>query len=249
MSFVGNSFSFVIVDESQSHAVGSEQLTQPALERVANAIEQQLNNHVAPHYGGGYAMRVGTATDIKAGEIVCALVDSLPAAPGAVAYHDVNGNDVPTVYLALSLVSSVMNGSSSLSSALSHEACETAGDPGCNLWAQADNGRLHARELSDACQSNFYDIDGVSVSDFLLPSFWDVSGKAPYCYTASQGSGPDMSGPLKVAAGGYEIIMHGGSESQVTGKEVTAKQIHWASRASRRGVKFPESTDPEITVT
>jgi hypothetical protein len=240
---------FVLIMEATTSPLAS-QVTPAWLARCATACATQLNRDVAPIYGGTYAVRVGAGpTDIRPGEIAFSIVDSLPAAPGAVAYHDTSGNDVPVAFLALSTCNTLDD----VSTAVSHEMCETAGDPSCNTWSDDGQGHEWAYELCDAIESNSYSVDDgqggtIPVSDFLLPSFFGAGAPAPYTFVQSQATSFQAnvagypSAPFAVATGGYEIQRTSGSgETQITG-EVRAlrkeKVAHWSSHASRRGVRL-----------
>lgn len=225
----------VIVNESTIQFDG---LTADWLEQCAIACNTQLSRDVAPVYGGTYVVRVGTADTVAPGEMVFAIVDSLPDAPGAVAYHDVNGGDVPVAFLALSTCKTLDD----VSTAISHELVETAGDAACDLWVDDGYGSEWARELCDAVESNGYPIAGIMMSDFLLPAFFGPTEAGPWNYmgaVASTTAHADPTGPFETAAGGYQIKRTAGTgEAQVTGQvreHRVAKLHHWSSRPFRRG--------------
>lgn len=244
-------FCCVLVMQATSSPLAAE-VTPAWLGRCAEACSTQLARDVAPVYGGVYGVRVASsATDVQPGELVFAILDSLPDAPGAIAYHDVAGGDVPVAFLALSTCSTLDD----VSTAISHELCETAGDASCNLWADDGTGHEWARELCDAVESNSYPIDlgdgqpPVNVSDFLLPSFFGAGASPPYSYmqgtpspaTATAGF---PSSPFSTAPAGYQIERSSGTgETQVTGSAKGKKGAlafagahHWSSRTARRGV-------------
>jgi hypothetical protein len=236
------------------------QVTPAWLARCASACGIQLNRDVSPIYGGGsYGVRVGSGpTDVQPGELVFALLDTLPNAPGAIAYHDVTGANVPVAFLALSTCKTLDD----VSTAISHELVETGGDLSCNLWADDGQGHEWARELCDAVESNAYPIDlgdgqpPVKVSDFLLPGFFGSSAPGPYSFAATLSPAPSPapampSAAFATATGGYQLQRtSGGNETQVTA--VMSKDIsqvlgprgflavqgkhHWSSRAARRGL-------------
>lgn len=60
---------------------------------------------------------------------------------------------------------------------LSHEVLETCLDPHCNRLALGphptqDRDVFHWYEVADACQADHYDIDGIQVTDFVLPGYF-----------------------------------------------------------------------------
>jgi hypothetical protein len=236
---------FVLLNESQvSDAAHGGVLTPVILGKIAAATTTYLNQYVAQYWGGAgtYAVRAGAGKkDVQTGEIVCAIVDSLPDAPGAVAYHDVAGHEVPVIFLARTQCNALVTGADSVSSALSHELAETAGDPACNLWAR-DTKYEWAHELCDAVQEWGFEIDGVAVSDFVLPSFFAPGSEGPWNYLGTKSANTALKSALATAPGGYQIRSSaGGHEVQVqgmVGERRLARKRNWSSRTYRRGVRL-----------
>lgn len=237
----------ILMGATTSPLVG--QVTDTWLARVAAACNTQQIRDVSPEYGNSIGVRVGAGTqDVQPGEMVFSIVDSLPDAPGAIAYHDTAGNDVPVAFLALSTCSSLDD----VSVAISHEVCETAGDASCDLWVDDGNGSEWARELCDAVESNSYPIDlkdefpAIAVSDFVLPGFFGPHDVGPYSYMQRTPS-PAVNtvgfppGPFQTAHGGYQIRRDNGSNiTQVQGNMRPAKflsALRGLSRTARRGVE------------
>lgn len=230
---------FVLIAEGQSAPLAS-QVTAQWLAAVAAACTVQLNRDVSPYWGGQYSVRAGSGpTDLQPSEIAFGLLDALPDAPGAVAYHDVMGNAAPYALLALTQCKTLDD----VSTGVSHEICETAGDPDVNEWCEAGDGFEYARELCDAVESGYYLIDGVRVSDFVLPAFFQTQAPGPYCYTQAIGSSPSVApiAPFVTAAGGYQVRRSVGTgETDVWGALRplrAARAQHPASRVYRRGAR------------
>ncbi len=234
---------FALIDESTAATAGAANggtLTPTALAQMAAALQVYANRDVGFYWGGSHRVRASSGpSDVQAGEVVCAIVDALPDAPGAVAYHDVNGAEVPTVFLAKSQCNSLISGPDSVSSALSHEVAEAIGDPACNRWVDDGSGTEHALEVADPCQEWGYEILGVTCSDFVLAAYFAPGASPPYNYLATQTGGPAISAPLALAPGGYQIERTAGTgETQVTGKldpRRLARKSHPTSRTYRRG--------------
>ena len=210
----------------------------PWLEQVAQACTVQLDRDVATEWGGNYSVRAATSsTDLQTGEYAFALLDTLPDAPGAIAYHSVDGNDVPVLLVGLDQCATLDD----LSVAISHELCETAGDEATNAWRDDGAGYEWAQELCDAVQARSYAIDNVMVSDFVLPAFFGPNHAGPYSYMGRMGLAMDLTTPFATAVGGYQIrrATAGGSVSQVWGDLGirAARAKHWGSRTFRRGVR------------
>ncbi len=98
----------------------------------------------------------------------------------ALGYHDLNHSGVPYGFVFRRLSEKL---GEPWSVTLSHEALELAMDPEVNLLAQgphpdpAEKGRTvyHWYELCDAVQQDTYEIDGVKVSNFVLPLYFTIS--------------------------------------------------------------------------
>jgi hypothetical protein len=235
-----SAFAFVIVDES-TFAPGLE----PAdLARIAAALTVYANRDVGSRWGGSATVRVGTRESIAPGETVCAIRDALPEAPGDTAYHDLDGRAVPVVYVARSLCTPGLTGPQSLPAVLAHEIAETMGDPGCNRWADDGAGHEYAWELADAVQAYCYEIDGVSVSNFVYPSFFEPGAEDPYDHMGA------VSRPLQTTPGGYQVVRtSGGGETQVRGELTDAqanKKAHPTSRTYQRGARLGATLAEDI---
>lgn len=234
---------FVLIDESNGATTSSGQAMTPAvLTQIAQAAEVYLNRDVAAEWGGNYRVRAGAgASDVQPGEIVFALLRDLPGAPGAIAYHDVNGQGVPVAFDGITL-SGTLLGPGGVSAAITHELAETAGDAACNLWADGGDGSEYAHELCDAVESGDYDILGVRCSNFVLRAFFDPGSVGPYDYMTRAGLGGNgPAKPFGTASGGYQILRNAGANShQIWGAirpERFAKKAHWSSRTFRRGAR------------
>lgn len=221
------------------------------LARCAAACALSLSRDVAPYWGAAVdGVRAGSdSKDVRPNEMVFAIVDAFPSSPGAVAYHDKEGNGVPVAFLALSTCNTLDD----VSEAISHELDETDGDEECNDWIDDGDGHELARELSDAVEANSYPIDlgdgqpPIMVSDFLLPAFFAPGASGPYCFTAlGNNPGAVVAGtpaaPFQTATGGYQLQRtSGGSETQITAQSARPRRKamlahpHWSSRLFRRG--------------
>lgn len=239
-----------IIMQATSSALVS-QVNVDWLGRCAAACATQLRRDVSRWWGAAIdGVRVSNGQDLQFGEMVFAVVDALPDAPGAVADHDVQGNAMPVAYLALSTCNSLDD----VSTAISHELCEIDGDEDCNVWCDDGQGHEWAREICDAVESNSYPIDlgdgqpPIRVSDFLLPAFFEAGASGPYNFCAAIANQASPSAPFATASGGYQIERDsGGNEQQVQGAKIVhlygtprapraERMKHWASRAARRGL-------------
>jgi hypothetical protein len=112
---------------------------------------------------------------------------------GALGYHDDKGNPISYVFVADDLADGV-----SWTVTGAHETLEMLGDPQITRVVDVD-GFQYAYEACDACEDDqfAYSINGQLMSDFMLPSWFDPNGKAPFTFRNT------IAAPLTLAAGGY----------------------------------------------
>lgn len=196
----------------------SKQISDTDCEKATLAVAKQLSRDVAPFWGLVPALEFvrhgGVATP---GSSPCYILD-VPDVSGALGYHDEGADG--TAYIKVfcepifSSGGTAVSGSLSVSSVLSHEVLELTGDGPANRWVDGPMNRDYALELCDAVEDQSYEIDGVSVSNFLLPAFFDPR--------ASRNSRLDFLGslsvPFSMTPGGYQIVRtETGQVSQIWG--------------------------------
>jgi len=130
---------------------------------------------------------------------------------GALGYHMVTRSGLP---LGKVLMEPIIQDGSSWTNTLSHELLEMLADPDSNLVAyrQINNGRLvlHAYEVCDPCEDDSYGykIDGVLVSDFVYPSWFESFHKGA---STRFDHGRHISKPFELLPGGYIDIFDASS--------------------------------------
>jgi hypothetical protein len=110
----------------------------------------------------------------------------------------------------------------------SHEAAEMRGDPTINkTWVMPD-GRQALMELCDPVEDEILgiDVNGVKLSDFVLPSYFSAQFNPPFDYKGR------LTAPCPtLAPGGYQSIYDGVSWTQVTsmlmGGPPSYRSIRW----------------------
>jgi hypothetical protein len=197
----------------------STKITDAEVEHIAHACDAQLRDDVAPAWDIKHPLRVTTTPDTSSYPFF--MVDDIPEAPGALAYHYVQTNGVPAGKIG---VKTTLDAGESVASATSHEAVELQCDIFCASWSYSDRLQcLVATEACDPVQGDSYTIKvaggaKVEVSNFVTP----------YYFTEDPlGNALDHLGTLKrpfdIAKGGYQIRMKGGKVSNVFGTAFPAK--------------------------
>ena len=146
---------------------------------------------------------------------------------GALGYHDDQGNPIAYVFTADDLADGV-----SWTVTASHETLEMIGDP--DIKQVRDSGGFeYAYEACDACEDDSlaYLVNGHLMSDFVLPSWFDPNGAAPYTFRNT------IHAPLTLAVGGYIGVrqLPNGQWTQRTDAMLSVRQIKRpTSRTMRR---------------
>jgi hypothetical protein len=153
------------------------------LQNVLRAINRQIEGDFAAHWDVTATLRLEGRTRVRPsipgateidGDAVLYLWDG-GESDDALGYHDLCNRGTPYGFV-FPLLSKEMGEHWSVT--LSHEALELIGDPEANLVTMGPHpkqrGRdvFHWREMCDAVQAERYVIDGVAVSNFVLPLYF-----------------------------------------------------------------------------
>jgi hypothetical protein len=116
---------------------------------------------------------------------------------------------------------------------LSHELLEMLADPWINWCAQGSDGKIYALEVCDAVEADRlgYEIDGVLVSDFVTPSWFEPTPADRIDFKQRIGKS------LELAAGGYISVLNaGGQWKQIAARGEPTVPIPFGSRRQRRNM-------------
>lgn len=163
-------------------------LKDEAVQEVIRAINRQITQDFEPYWSFGAELRLEgksgpqptkqSLPDMR-GDAVIYLWDGSDV-PGAIGYHDANNSGIPYGFVFTDISAQI---GEPWSVTLSHEALELIGDPEANLLVMGPHPAHPARiafhwfEMCDAVQNEQYDIDGVKVSNFVLPLYFTVNNE------------------------------------------------------------------------
>lgn len=132
---------------------------------------------------------------------------------GALGYHDLTAEGLP---IGKVFAKTDLDNGMSWTVTLSHETLEMLADPDINLTAEASSKLLYAYEICDAVEADNlgYRINGILVSDFVYPSWFEGFRKAGSTQFAHKTA---LTKPFQLAPGGYISILkvRGGGWTQV----------------------------------
>ena len=154
------------------------------VQRIVRAVNRQINEDFEPYWSMGATLRLegrgGEKPDPRnaqvemRGDAIIYLWDRSDV-DEAVGYHDANYSGIPFGFVFLDIVAQL---GEPWSITFSHEALELVADPEANLLVSGPHPAhpkrevFHWYEMCDAVQAESYDVDGVSVSNFILPLYF-----------------------------------------------------------------------------
>lgn len=211
---------------------------------VIRAINRQIAEDYFSYWSIGATLRLEgrsnnrpdtkTLSDMR-GDAVIYIWDSKDK-DGAEGYHERNDKGIPygVVYLQIS-----KELKEDWSITLSHEALELVGDPEVNLLVQGPHPDPDIKhdvfywyEMCDAVQNEWYEIDGVKVSNFVLPLYFtgsdEYAGRNDFLGTINKSGNALLS--FGINPGGYV-----GFFNPKTGKHVT-----YYAKDDKRAIKRME---------
>lgn len=180
----------------------------------------------------------GQTPPTSSNDAVVYVLDSLAGVDELLGEHTESATGVPTGYVMVDMIRSyggtVSTGRMSISCTLSHEILELIADPNVNLWAADPNGGYDVcYELCDPVEADWYTIDGVAVSNFVTPDYFDPLSTS----TVFDALGK-LNAPLSIGKNGYQIRrMKDGTYHNVFGSTPTPQAVERKSLPTSRSMR------------
>jgi N-acetyl-beta-hexosaminidase len=194
-------------------------------DKLTAALQTCYDRYFVPVWG--YPVKLYNAAAAKPTDWQLVYFDNADQA-GALGYHDLTKNGQPVSKI---FVKTTLADNEKVSVTACHELFEMAIDPIANLWAQAADGTEYAYEMCDAVEEDTFPVDGVAMSNFLHPAWFE-----PFKHPA--GTRYDHLGRLKapftMTKGGYVITMTNGKVSQHFGSAAKEKRFQKEDRRGHR---------------
>jgi hypothetical protein len=188
------------------------------------AVQLQANNDISKYWSYTVQMNVLSkgATPTK-GHWMCGFFDNSDQA-GVLGWHSVGPNNEPLIK-CFTAESERFGESPSVT--LSHEIAESIGDPDANTTIKGfdENGKpcLYFMENCDPVEAREYNVNGVPVSDFVTPAWWNASSTSA---TKMDFLGA-ISKPYQILKGGYmEVSYDNGNSWSEVDKFSKFKHMH-----------------------
>src|SRR5215471_3228153 len=199
---------------------------------LINAMQVYVDNYVAPIWGT--PARLVHSQSFIPGAWAMVFLDKADA-PGALAYHDLTPQGLP---LSKVFVRTTIKNGDLVSVSASHELVEMLVDPAINMMTTGPDSRtMYAYETADPVESLSFKVDGVPMTDFVYPAYFEAFRKPS---SARFDHLRKVKRPFQVLSGGYQIIFRSGKWSQTYGSKTKARAFR---REDRRGHRSVERKD------
>lgn len=194
-------------------------------DKLIAALQKFLDRDFVPVWG--YPAKLVKGKSIAPGQWAIVFMDDADEA-NALGYHDLTKDGQP---ISKVFVKTTISAGDKVSVTACHELAEMLIDPGCQLWADNGKGSFYAYEMSDAVEELTYKIDGIDMSDFVYPAFFEgfrKAGSAQFDFLKK------VQRPFQTLPGGYQIVVKDGKTSQVFGSTAKARRFKKEDRRMHR---------------
>lgn len=137
-------------------------------DKLIVALQKFLNQCFVPIWGT--PAKLVKATKPLSGAWTIVFLDDADAEQ-ALGYHDLTKDGLP---LSKVFVKTTINAGDKVSVTACHELAEMMVDPAINLWVDGPNGTNYAYEMCDAVEEEEFPIDGIAMSDFVYPAYFEA---------------------------------------------------------------------------
>jgi hypothetical protein len=194
-------------------------------DQLTAALQKCYDQHFLPVWG--YPLKLYNTKTPKPSDWQFLYIDDADQA-GALGYHDltIKGQPVSKVFVKTTLADKQL-----VSVTACHELFEMAIDPIANLWAQAADGTSYAYEMSDPVEEDTFLVDGIQMSNFVHPSWFEPFKHPPGTKFDHLGL---LTKPFSMTKGGYMIVQKKGKVTQVFGSKAKEKRFAQEDRRGHR---------------
>jgi hypothetical protein len=195
------------------------------LDKLTAALQKCYDQHFLPVWG--YPVKLYNTKVAKPSDWRFMYFDDADVA-GALGYHDLTDQGQP---LTKVFVKTALANKELVSVTASHELFEMVIDPIANLWAEAKDGTEYAYEMSDPVEEDTFLVDGIRMSNFVHPSWFEPFDHPPGTKFDHLGL---LKKPFTMTKGGYMIIKKKGKVSQVFASKAKERRFAKENRLEHR---------------
>ena len=193
--------------------------------RLITVLQKFVDQYFVPVWGT--PARLVRTTGFRKGAWALAFLDRADVA-NALGYHDLTPDGLP---LSKVFVRTTLQAGQKVSVTACHELAEMLVDPAINLAAAGPGNAFYAYETADAVEEVEFAIDGVAMSDFVYPAWFEAfrkAGSAQFDYAKR------VKRPFQILPGGYMSVFKNGKWTQVFGSRAKAGRFRQEDRREHR---------------
>lgn len=201
---------------------------------MVKALQTQVTRDFEPRWGLDCTLYTTATPDPSDWQFVF-LDDS--DQEGALGYHDLTEAGLPVMKV---FVKDTVADGDPVSTTASHELLETLADPATNVLRMDARGTIYIQEVADPCEADSYMIDGVPMSNFVFPSWFEPFHQPNSTSFDQLGK---LNQPFQLDPGGYISILRRNRWTQIFGsrpaEERFAKNRHRKHRLALLKRRIP----------
>lgn len=222
---------FAMVNESTNTDLNDVLLTQ-----IADALQEQTAIDFSMAYDtlGSIITVYRKLSEVSTIDSILHLVDTIPEASNALAYHTVDEKGNPVLRLGVSTILSnggtLTKGANSISCACGHEILETIADKYCSQWNDWDGTKKVAYEVCDPVEDQSYEINRIAVPNFVTLEWFDIDVGQSVIFD-KLGS---LIKPRSITDGGYVAFDDGTQHFGPLMSDIKKVQHKFDSRRSKK---------------
>src|SRR5215813_13551870 len=202
------------------------------LNALIAAMQAFVDKYVAPVWGT--PAKLIKSTGFVKGAWAMVFLDDADQ-PGALAYHDLTPDGLPQAKV---FVKTTLANKNLVSVSASHELVEMLVDPAINLMTTGPDPKIiYAYESADPVEELSFEVQGIPMSDFVYPSYFEDFHKPNSVRFDQMGK---VTKPFQILSGGYQIVFKNGKWSQVFASATKKKAF---AKEDRRGHRSEERKD------
>jgi hypothetical protein len=194
-------------------------------DKLTATLQKCFDQHFLPMWG--YPVKLYNTDVAKPSDWQFIYFDDADTA-GALGYHDLTKDGQP---ISKIFVKTTLEDNQLVSVTACHELFEMVIDPIANLWAQAADGTEYAYEMSDPVEEDTFLVDGIAMSNFVHPSWFEPFKHPPGTKFDHLGL---LKSPFTMTKGGYMIIKKNGKVSKKFGSKAKEKRFAKEKREEHR---------------
>ncbi len=194
-------------------------------DKLTATLQKCFDQHFLPIWG--YPVELYNTDTPKPSDWQFIYFDDADTA-GALGYHDLTykGQPISKIFVKTTLAAKEL-----VSVTACHELFEMVIDPIANLWAEGTDGTEYAYEMCDPVEEDTFLVDGIRMSNFVHPSWFEPFNHPPRTKFDHLGL---LKKPFSMTKGGYMIIKRKGKVTQEYGSKAKEKRFAKEDRLDHR---------------